>query len=82
VADLIAAPLVVMRVPIGGEGDRRSIAAQAEAMAKHQGFKATASPHAQGMPLWRPVPISLIPDVLLDHLIVEAQTVLEAEARP
>ena len=82
-ADLATATHLVMRVPDGGEDDGRVMAARARAKTSGQLFQATASPFAQGMPMWRLVPISRIPDVLLDHLITETQILIEEmEARP
>lgn len=80
-SEVAASPIIVMRVPPGVHASNRLSEAQERAMAGRQVLKVTSSPNAQGLPLWRPVPLQRIPDALLDELIEETQmriTTMEA----
>lgn len=77
-ADLSAASSWVMRIPHGGEADRRVAEARGQALASGKHLCLTALPAAVGLPLWRPVPIERIPDQLLSEMVSEAEARIAA----
>ncbi len=70
-ADLAAASSWVMRIPQGGEADRRVTDARQQAFRSGKHLTLTSLPAAVALPVWRPVPLEKIPDALLYESIDE-----------
>lgn len=83
--DLIATGVIFMRTPEGGETDPRVLAAKREAEARGQTFRYTTLA-AGDLPLWRPVPLELVSEEILDEAIAAIRATLiargEAAAAP
>lgn len=77
-SEVAASPIIVMRVPPPAHASIRLSEAYGRARVGRQVLKVMSSQNAQGLPLWRPVPLQRIADALLDELIGETQTRITA----
>ena len=77
-AELAAALSWVMRIPQGGEADRRVLEARQQAFRSGKHLTLTSLPAAAAFPLWRPVPIEKVPDALLSDMVAESEARIAA----